>query len=349
MRTPLAAGDTIIRTLLREQWHLIPTQIHFIPMGDSAYSYRVETSSHNTYYLKIVDQRSATGRRTATHMNFSLPLQKLIAECHLPEVAAPLPQPTLQGACSASSGPLLFALYTFIQGETLADAYPMSPTLIRQIGQALAALHKVTLPAALQQQPPQDTLTKPFDAGLLADLASLEGISSRDAPYLQRLHELVWPRRDQIRAFQAHSQDYARQAQQTAVSLVVCHGDAWGGNIILAPSGQLTLLDWESAVMAPPERDAFIYMSSIDHDFSAFDAGYRLIHTEPMLWHASWLAYYGYRRQLRNLAQWLHNLLHEILDEVQRDNDVTMIEYHCLNRLEGVEQTAKELLTSLAR
>ena len=172
MQTPLAAGDTIIRTLLREQWHLIPTHIHFIPMGDSAYSYRVETSSHNTYYLKIVDQRSATGRRTATHMNFSLPLQTLIAECHLPEVAAPLPQPTLQGACSASSGPLLFALYTFIQGETLADAYPMSPTLIRRIGQALAVLHKVTLPAALQQQPPQDTLTKPFDAGLLADLAS---------------------------------------------------------------------------------------------------------------------------------------------------------------------------------
>ena len=31
---------------------------------------------------------------------------------------------------------------------------------------------------------------------------------------------------------------------------------------------------------------------------------------------------------MRNLAHWLHNLLHEPLDEIQRDNDVTMISLH---------------------
>ena len=49
--------------------------------------------------------------------------------------------------------------------------------------------------------------------------------------------------------------------------------------------------------------------------------------------------------QLRNLAHWLHNLLHESLDEAQRENDVIMIEYHCLDRLASVERTATELLT----
>ncbi len=114
--------------------------------------------------------------------------------------------------------------------------------------------------------------------------------------------------------------------------------------MILSPSGQLTLLDWESAVIAPPERDAFLYMGFIGPDFTAFDAGYRTIHKEPLSWHADWLAYYTYRLQLRNLAQWLHNLLHEPLDEVQRDNDVTMIEDHCLDRLESVEYAASELV-----
>ena len=85
-------------------------------------------------------------------------------------------------------------------------------------------------------------------------------------------------------------------------------------------------------------------MGFIGPDFSAFDAGYRMIH--KVHWHADWLAYYSYRLQLRNLAHWLHNLLHEPLDEAQRDNDVTMIEYHCLNRLERVEQTATELIAS---
>ena len=319
--------------------------IHFIPIGDSAYSYRVVAQPSSSYYLKVVDQRMLAGRKTAAHMGFSLPLQHLVAKLHLAEVNAPDPQPTITGALHASHGPFLFALYTFIQGETLADAYPMAPRLVRKIGQALADLHTIQLPEALQQQSPQDRLAAPFDADLLSDVAALGSISSHDAPYLQRLREVTWPRREQIRAFLALYQEYASKAQQTPVSAVICHGDAWGGNMILAPSGQLMLLDWESAVMAPPERDAFMYLGSLGTEFTAFDAGYRMIHQEPMHWHADWLAYYAYRRHLRNLAHWLHNLLHEPLDEVQRDNDVTMIEYHCLDRLEDVERTVTALMT----
>jgi spectinomycin phosphotransferase len=345
MKMPLNEGDAIIRTILLEQWQLEVMSIHFIPIGDSAYSYRVEVQPNNTYYLKVVDQRTAAGRRTAVHMDFSLPLQRLVAKLHLAEVNAPLPQPTITGALHAIEGSFLFALYTFIHGETLADAYPMSPTLVEHIGRTLADLHTIQIPEALQERSPQDSRTAPFDADLLADLASLEKISPHDALYLRRLREITWPRREQIQAFLAHSQEYARKAHQTPVSSVVCHGDARGGNMILSPSRQLTLLDWESAVMAPPERDAFIYVGFLGEDFTAFDAGYRTIHKEPIHWHAEWLAYYAYRLQLRNLAHWLHKLLHESLDEVQRDNDVTMIEYHCLDRLESVERTATELVS----
>jgi len=348
MKTPWPEGEAIIQVLLREQWHLTVTHIHFIPMGDSAYSYKVETEPNSSYYLKVVDQRTSTGHRTAAHMDFSLPLQHLIAELHLAEVSAPLPQLTITGALHAIHGPFLLALYTFIHGETLADAYPMPPMLVGQIGQALATLHTIQIPQALQQRAPQDSLTTPFDAALLADLASLANISTRDALYLQRLREIVWPRQEQIRAFLAHCQDYAEKAQRTPVPPVICHGDAWGGNIIPTPTGGLTLLDWESAVMAPPERDAFIYMGYIGPDFAAFDAGYRTIHEGPLRWHANWLAYYAYRLQLRNLSHWLHKLLHEPLSEAQRENDVTMIEDHCLDRLASVERTAIGLGTILA-
>lgn len=344
MKLPLNEGDALIRALLLEQWHLEVTGIHFIPIGDSAYSYHVEVQPNSSYYLKVVDQRGATGQRTAAHMEFSLPLQHLVAHLHLAEVNVPLPHPTFVGTLHAIHEPFLFALYTFIHGETLADAYPMSPELVRRIGQALASLHTIQLPKALQQQSPQDSLTAPFDTGLLADVLALETISSHDALFLQRLREVTWPRREQIRAFLAHSQEYARKAQQTPVSSVVCHGDAWGGNMILSPSGQLTLLDWESAVIAPPERDAFKYIGFSGPDFATFDTGYRMIHKEPMHWRTNWLAYYAYRIQLRNLAHWLHNLLHEPLNEVQSDNDVTMIEYHCLDRLESVERVTKELV-----
>lgn len=343
MKTPLSENDVQIPSLLLEHWNLRVTGIAFIPMGDSAYSYKIEVHPQSTYYLKIVDQRTAVGRRTAAHMEFSLPFQRLVAGNQFPGIAAPQPQTTIQGTLYAVHDSWLLALYTFIPGDTLADAYPMSPDLIKQIGQALGALHTVQLPESLCQWPPQDNLTAPFDDDLLADLASLAHISTRDAFYLQRLRELIWPRREEIRAFLAHSQEYEAKARRTEVPLVACHGDAWGGNMILTPAGQLVLLDWESSVIAPPERDAFLYGA----DFAAFDAGYHLIHKEPMRWHANWLAFYGYRIQLRNLAQWLHNLLHENLDEAQRENDLAMLGFHCLDRLKGVERTASELVAFL--
>src|SRR5258708_31068684 len=96
MKTPLFEGDALIRAMLLEHWHVTVKNIYFIPVGDSAYSYKVETLPNNSYYLKVVDQSSASGRMTAARMeNFSLPLQSLIAQAQLANVGAPLPQPTI--------------------------------------------------------------------------------------------------------------------------------------------------------------------------------------------------------------------------------------------------------------
>ena len=132
MKTPLNGGDELIRTVLPEQWHLEITHLYFIPIGDSAYSYRVMTYSDSSYYLKLVDQRTARGRRIAAHVDFSLPLQRLVVEQHLAEVTASLPQPTINGALYAIHEPFLFALYTFVNGDTLADDYPMSSALVQR-------------------------------------------------------------------------------------------------------------------------------------------------------------------------------------------------------------------------
>jgi aminoglycoside phosphotransferase (APT) family kinase protein len=345
MKTPLLNGEALISRLLQQHWHLRTTAIRHIPIGDSAHSYSLETSAGAKYYLKLVDRRSKVGQRIAAHMAFSLPLQQLVAESQLSEVTAPRPIPTLEGALSVSHNTFLLALYEFVEGETLADAYPMSPELVKRIASALAALHTIEIPE--RQKSPQDSLTAPFEADLLANLASLEFIFAQDAPYLQRLRALVWPRREQIKEFLQESQEYANKTRSLSSPHVVCHGDAWGGNMILSPDGRLALLDWESAVLAPRERDAFGYMGFIGPDFAVFDAGYRMVHQGPLRWHPELLAYYAYRLQLRNLAQWLHNLLYESLNEVQRANDLEMIEHHCLDRLESVRRAAKRIFEFL--
>jgi hypothetical protein len=148
--------------------------------------------------------------------------------------------------------------------------------------------------------------------------------------------------------------------------LVLCHGDVWGGNLIAGAPPSLIFLDWESACLAPPERDAYGYVGLT---FQAFAAGYRAsmplsgvgsnVRAEedheqeardaPFTWNADLLAVYAYRKQLRNLAQWLHNLLHEQLDDEQRENDLLMIDEHCLSRWAGLEPALDQTRAAISR
>ncbi len=192
MKTPLPEGDKLIRAMLLEHWNVRVTTIHFIPIGDSAYSYKIETDGGN-YYLKIVDRQTASGRRTADRMAFSLSLQRFLGKHPATGVATSIPQITRQETLDASHGSLLFALYTFIEGTTLADAYPMPAALVHHIGEILATLHHVQIPVTLQQKALSDNLIASFEKSLLADLTALEAISSQDALYLQRLHNIVSP------------------------------------------------------------------------------------------------------------------------------------------------------------
>jgi spectinomycin phosphotransferase len=321
----------------------------FLPIGDSAYSHRVEAVTGEHSYLKVVDQRTDSARQLAARMRrFSLPLQRHVAELELEEIGAPVPQPTRGGSLAQEYGRLFLALYSFIEGETLSDAYPMSAELVERIGRALGRLHAAQVPEHVRRNTVVDTHLIAFDERLRADLEAISSISARTLIWKQQLRELVAPRLEMIAQFMARAEQDAERVQQLPQQMVVCHGDPWGGNMIPAGDGRLIFLDWESAVMASAERDAFVYIGDPSRpEFWAFVQGYQQTRGEPVQWQPVRLAYRAYRQQLRNLAHWLHKLLHEQLDEEQRANDLEMVGFHCLDRWEGIEQATTRLVAAL--
>ncbi|MEU1361398.1 aminoglycoside phosphotransferase family protein [Micromonospora zamorensis] len=44
---------------------------------------------------------------------------------------------------------------------------------------------------------------------------------------------------------------------------VVCHGDPHLGNLLLGPDGQVWLVDWDDAVLAPPECDLMFVLGGV--------------------------------------------------------------------------------------
>jgi spectinomycin phosphotransferase len=186
MKTPLPTHEDRLPALLATGWGVeVAIRPLFIPMGDSAYSYRVEAVTGEQYYLKVVDRRTAVARQLAARMRkFALLLQRHVAELELEEMGAPLPQLTRRGSLAQESGRLLLALYSFIEGETLADAYPMSAALVGRIGRALGRLHAAQVPEHVWRKPAVDTHLIAFDERLRADLEAISRVSARASTHL---------------------------------------------------------------------------------------------------------------------------------------------------------------------
>ncbi|MDF2960356.1 MAG: protein kinaselike protein, partial [Paenibacillus sp.] len=53
------------------------------------------------------------------------------------------------------------------------------------------------------------------------------------------------------------------------------------------------------------------------------------------------LRFYSYRHHLRNLTNWITNILYRNTDEGQNANDLEMIEFHCIERWKSIEPGIK--------
>jgi spectinomycin phosphotransferase len=96
---------------------------------------------------------------------------------------------------------------------------------------------------------------------------------------------------------------------------VICHGDPHLGNILLGPDGRSWLIDWDDALLAPPERDLMFVIGGVlafvpvtPQQRAWFFAGYGPATLDPHR-----LAYYACVRALEDL-----DLALQVLDVRQR-------------------------------
>ncbi len=60
---------------------------------------------------------------------------------------------------------------------------------------------------------------------------------------------------DQLRVLVESADALASEVRGRRVSDVLCHGDPHLGNMLFGPDGQVWLIDWDDAILAPRERD----------------------------------------------------------------------------------------------
>jgi hypothetical protein len=145
----------------------------------------------------------------------------------------------------------------------------------------------VRLHGAKATRPPADDFAIPGRAALPAAMHST-GERWQAGPYGTRTRDLLARHAADLRALLAAFDELAGRVRTTGGRMVITHGEPDAGNVLKTPAG-LVLVDWESALLAPPERDLWALAESDPGVLDAYAAATgTAIDTDALALHRMW-------------------------------------------------------------
>ncbi|NIK76459.1 hypothetical protein FHS15_001584 [Paenibacillus castaneae] len=335
MKSKYHIDESILMMQLTKEYGVHIVNLCFIPFGDSAYSYQVNGLSGERFYLKLFDHENDSHRRGIIRLSYYLPLTWSIYHQGLFQNLT-YPIKTLTDEFIVRFSDCTFVLFHFIEGQTLASAYPFSNKILKKIGISVAQIQQLT-PYIDRSMLPIETYDVSFVPELEKCLSLLENTKTFNDYIQQSLKEKILTKKRHILVMINLIHELKGIAMADPKEWVLCHGDLWGGNMILQEN-EMYLIDWESVLIAPPELDLVGY---IGEEFNVFFSAYEQQLGKSVTINLDVLRFYAYRHHLRNLTNWLMNILYRNLAKSQKENDLDMIIYHCMNRWDDIEPDIK--------
>lgn len=272
----------------------------FLPLGadPNTAAYRAVAADGSAYFLKL---------RRGPFDEMSAALPHALAAAGLPHLIPPLP--TLAGRLWAAFGAFTVIAYPFVDGQ---DAYTAALTDAhwRALGAALQRLHAFQPPEALARRLQAETFAPHWRAKVRVYLARLERETWTE-PAAAQTAALLRAQRPDVLDLLARTEALAQDLIRRPRPLVVCHTDLHAGNLFIGPQAELYIVDWDSPLRAPKERD-LMYVGGGQM------AGGRTPEAEEALFYPAYgpaavdrtaLAYYRYERIIEDIAAFCDQLL----------------------------------------
>ncbi len=304
---------------LGEVYGVDALRLIFVPEGFASYCYIAHSSDGNRYFLKLQD----TTRRkpmAASDPDFYL---SATWNLHSRGLFRNLTYPirALDGALRTRFGQYSLIVFNYIDGQALNDTVPsggqqdrdLLPAMARSVGSIHASTPYLGIEHAHIER-----FCIPFRDLLLDAVRDLERVGAGDRRGKRSLADLLLPREDALLACLARLDALREAVLDLDMQMVLCHTDLWGGNVMLGGDGQLYIIDWEGAMIAPPEHDLFIFLGD---RFGSFLRYYKET-AGPVTLDAQLFGFYLYRRNLEDLTDWIVRILYENSGDDQDRDDL---------------------------
>jgi spectinomycin phosphotransferase len=275
--------------LLDDRYGFRAAELEFVPRGLGSYAYVATSSEGARVFLKLFDPDRPES--TAHPPGFELPLTEALAD-----LGVRVPRPIREAAGRHVSHLDRFDVVVFehVDGVTLEDEREWPEPLYAAVAATLAAIHAST--------PRVVPLVERTEQHELPFLATLEraveqphpgGLVALPAYELRSRIDRLLAMRDRARAGRGKP--------------VLCHTDFWGSNLILTAQQELYVVDWDGALLGPPEHDLFMFAGTgffpadrFGWFLDRYTTSFGRLSPNPDL-----LAFYLYRRNLEDLGDFI--------------------------------------------
>ena len=285
--------DSEIARCLEDQFDLRVRDISFLPLGadpDTAV-YRVVAEDEAPYFLKL---------RRGDVDTAAVAIPRFLSQQGMAQVIAPLA--TVSGQLWASLPPFKVILYPFVEGRHGYEA-KLSEQQWVHFGATLKRFHTARVPPEITEGIPRETFSPKWREIVRSHLARLEEKAFND-PVATEMAAFLRARREETLMLIRRADRLAQALQANPPPFILCHGDIHGWNLLLDDAGRLHIVDWDTLIFAPKERDLmFIGAGLGDSDYtpreeeSLFYRGYGRTDVNPAA-----LAYYRYERIVEDIA-----------------------------------------------
>lgn len=295
MREKPTLSEQLIVKCLSHDYGIDVKHLIFLPLGAdiNASVYRAEAKDE-LYFVKL---------KRGHHPDIASQLVECLHEAGIEGIIPPIK--TIHGRLTHRVEDFTLIVYPFVEGQ---DGFHRRLTDHQwvKLGQALRQVHEMNVPPSIQNKIRRETYSSQW-RDTVCSLVEAEPVNDKLALKLDKfMKENVLI----IRRLIDGAEQLSQQLQNPSQEFVLCHSDIHAGNVLLAGSEIIYIVDWDEPIMAPKERDLMFIGGGVGNVWNIpdeekfFYEGYGKTKVNKTL-----LAYYRHERIIEDIAVYGQKLL----------------------------------------
>ncbi|MDQ6832096.1 MAG: aminoglycoside phosphotransferase family protein [Chloroflexota bacterium] len=299
---PEVPNETLL-ACLRDHFRVHATEIAFLPLGNDVDTavYQVVADDATPYFLKLRSWRRS-GRFDAT----TVTIPRFLHDQGITQIIASIP--TRERQLWTRLDAFAVILFPFIAGRN-GFAAPLSERQWIEFGAALKKVHTVVVPPTLNAQLPYETYAPLWRDRVRALQARVEETAFTD-PIAAELAAFLCAKHDDISHLIARAATLGDTLRARPPAHVLCHADIHAANLLIGTDGALYIVDWDTLILAPKERDLMFIGGGVGgawnttQEEALFYRGYGQTEIDRVA-----LAYYRFERIVEDIVEFCERLL----------------------------------------